>query len=129
LIESIREADIVVNCLGSNPSTIGLLDKSFFFSMKKGSYFITITSNKIYDIKALKEALNKCHLASAATDCGSIDVCNSYDQYYIDLLDNPKILATPHIAARTEVTDKIANDMMIDNIEKYISGTPINLYD
>lgn len=127
LHKTVREGDIVINTLSSNPSTEGLLDYEFFKSMKEGSYFITVTSNKIYDVDALIKALNGNHLAGAASDAGSVIPNDSNDPYYLKLQKHPKILATPHIAARTEASDQIGNDIMIKNVEMWLTGTPINI--
>ena len=127
LLESINSADLVVDTLSSNPTTHGLLDKKFFMSLKKGSYFITVTGQKIYDIDAMIESLDKGILAGAANDSGGIQVGNISDPFYRRLTKHPKILATPHIAYNTDITDRTGNGMMIDNIEAWLKGKPINL--
>lgn len=127
LIESIKDADVVADTLGSNETTQGLLDEEFFNSFKKGSYFITVTSPKIYDAEAMIEALDNNILAGVASDCASIQVGDVNDPFYIKLANHPKVLATPHIAYNTDATDRKASKMMIDNIEAYLEGRAINL--
>ncbi|MDD5342017.1 MAG: NAD(P)-dependent oxidoreductase [Patescibacteria group bacterium] len=127
LINSIEDADIVVDALSLNESTKGLLDRNFFNSFKKGSYFITVTSSEIYDEKAMFGALDKGKLAGIASDCGSIQFGDVHNESYIKYAKHSKVLATPHIAHNTDVTDRVGNKMMIDNIEAYIKGDPINL--
>ncbi|MBN1646064.1 hypothetical protein JW868_03440 [Candidatus Woesearchaeota archaeon] len=127
LIVSIKEADVVVDCLALNDSTKGLLNRDFFQSFKKGSFFITITSTQIYNLDALKEALNQGIIAGAASDAGSAQSGNVRDPKYLTILDHPKILATPHIAYNSDVTKRVCYDMMIDNIEEWLKGKPINL--
>ena len=126
LINSIKDADVVINALSLNQSTVGLLNKDFFNSFKKGAYFITITSSEIYDVEAMLKALDNNILAGIADDCGSIQFADVKDSFYIRFVKHPKILATPHIAHNTDVTDRKANKMMIDNIEAYIKGDLIN---
>lgn len=127
LNSSIKNADVVVNVLSLNESTIGLLNKKFFDSFKKGSYFITVTSSEIYDAEAMLEALDSNILAGVANDCGSIQFGDVGDPFYVNLAKHTKVLATPHIAHNSDVTDRKGNKMMIDNIEAYIKGEPINL--
>lgn len=127
LINSIKDADIVVNTLGYNEGTVGFLNRDFFNSFKKGSYFITVTSSKVYDVEAMINALDSGVLAGVANDCGSIQVGDTYDPFYVRLANHPKILATPHIAYNTDTTDRKASKMMIDNIEAFIKNEPINL--
>ncbi|MDD5253771.1 MAG: NAD(P)-dependent oxidoreductase [Candidatus Nanoarchaeia archaeon] len=127
LIEKSKDADITIDCLSQNPTTEGLLNKKFFKSLKKGSYFITVTGSAIYDVDAMIWALDKGILAGAANDSGGINIGDTKDPFYQKLLKRPKILVTPHIAFNTDVTSKIANDMMIDNVEAWLKGKPINL--
>ena len=72
------------------------------------------------------KALDNNILAGIADDCGSIQFADVKDSFYIRFVKHPKILATPHIAHNTDVTDRKANKMMIDNIEAYIKGDLIN---
>ncbi|MCK5211091.1 hydroxyacid dehydrogenase [Candidatus Parcubacteria bacterium] len=127
LIESVKEADLVINTISTNPSTLGFLNKSFFISLKKGSFFITVTGTKIYDIEGMFEALDQGILAGVANDSGGIQVGDTSDPFFKRLVEHPKVLATPHISYNTDVTDRVASKMMIDNIEAWINGNPINL--
>jgi len=127
LLDSIKEADIVVDALALNQETTGLLDKKFFNSFKNGTYFVTVTGQQIYDIEAMLKSLDNNILAGVGIDCGSIQVGNAADPLYIRLSQYPKILATPHIAYNTDVTDRQTSKMMIDNVEAYLSGKPMNL--
>ncbi len=127
LMKSVKNADLIFNCLSRNPTTENILDKEFFASLKKGSYFISATTEKIYDIKALFEALENGTLKGAGIDAGDIKICDTTDNYYKKILAHPKILATPHIAFHTDVTARVANNMMIDNIEAWLKGKPINI--
>ncbi len=127
LLDSIKNADIVVDALALNQETTGLLNKKFFSSFKKGAYFVTVTGQQIYDIEAMLESLDNNILAGVGIDCGSIQVGNVADPLYIRLSQYPKVLVTPHIAYNTDVTDRQASNMMIDNVKAYLNGEPINL--
>ena len=124
--DDMANADVVINCLSQNPTTEKLLGGKFFSSFKNGSYFISVTSNRIYDAEALLSLLGK-NIAGAAIDAGDARPGDTNDDFYRKLLENGKVLATPHIAFNTDVAARVANDMMIDNIEAYIKGNPINL--
>lgn len=126
LFETTAHADIIVNCLSLNPETKGLLDASFFSQMKLNSVFISISYSETYDTKALINSLGK-NVSGAALDFGDIQVGNSNDIEYQRISQHPLIFATPHIAFNTDVTTQKTNDMVIANIEAYLSGKPINL--
>jgi glycerate dehydrogenase len=127
LIESVKDADYIVNTLSINDSTKGILDRNFFKSIKKGSYFISIAVQDTYDSDAMIEALDNGTLAGAADDCGGSPLGEVNDPFYQKLLKHPKILVTSHVAALSDLAVLISNDMMIDNIEAWINKKPINI--
>jgi phosphoglycerate dehydrogenase-like enzyme len=127
IFEKINNSDVVINTLSCNETTIGLLNKQFFDSFKGKTCFITVSSSKIYDYEAMLSALENGKLAGIADDCASILPGNFDDPYYQKLINIPKVLATPHIAYLSDVSTKLTNDMMIDNVEAWIGGKPINL--
>src|SRR5688572_16409043 len=46
LINAVKQADIVIDTLSSNPSTTGLLDEGFFNNLKQGAYFVSVTRSE-----------------------------------------------------------------------------------
>lgn len=127
LFTSVKDADVIVDTLSSNQSTQKLLDQAFFLSLKKGSYFITVTRAEVVDEEAMLAALDSGILAGVATDCGGILVGDTDDPLYQKMLAHPKVYATPHIAYSATKSFKLGNDIMIDNVEAYINGKPRNL--
>lgn len=127
LLESIKDADIIVDALALNQDTTGMLDRDFFNSFKPGAYFVTVTSSQIYDQEAMFEALDSKILGGVGIDCGSIQVGDVKDPLFIRMAKHSRVLATPHIAYNTDVTNYQSGKMMIDNIKAYIKGRPINL--
>lgn len=123
----IKDADVVVDTLSTNPSTRGLLNDSFFQSMKQGSYFITVTGPEIVDYDAMLRALDEGILAAAASDCGSILVGDTDNPLYKKLLKHPKVLVTPHISYNSQKSMEIGANIMIDNVEAWIKGKPQNI--
>ncbi len=119
LTDKTRDADIVIDCLGLNETTKGLLGKEFFSHLKKGSYFISITSRDIYSLEGLFGALDDGTLKGAALDGGNIPFGDANDPTYRALL-RPGLLVTPHIGFITDVTKQVSNDMMIENVEKWV---------
>jgi phosphoglycerate dehydrogenase-like enzyme len=126
LLSCVKDVDVVANCLRYEPSTEGLLEKNFFSIFKKGSYFISIAALKTFDVAALKDSLGK-NIAGAAIDAGDIGVGDTSNPAYRELLKSDRSFTTPHIAFWTDVTARTSNDIMIDNVEAYLKGSPINL--
>jgi phosphoglycerate dehydrogenase-like enzyme len=127
LLDSVQDADVIVDTLSSNKSTEKLLDKDFFKSLKKGSYFITVTREEVADQDAMLQALDDGILAGVATDCGGVLVGDTEDALYKKMLAHPKVFATAHIAYSATKSFKLGNDIMIDNVEAFIKGKPQNL--
>jgi len=127
LNKKVRGKLVIVNCLSTNKTSLGILDNNFFNSLDKNSYFISVSSNEIYDLEAMLEALDNGILSGVAIDDGTMNVGNTSDPYYQRLLQHPKILATPHIAYNSDISNKEGNRIMIENIEAYLVNKPINL--
>lgn len=124
---AVTNADAVVDALSENPTSHKLLNDDFFAAMKPGSIFVTVSRSAVLDEDALLHHINNGHLAGAASDCGGILVGDTDDPLYNKLLHHPRILVTPHIAYSTEMSVRIGVDVMIDNVEAYINGSPQNL--
>ncbi len=127
LNKKIKGKNIIVNCLSTNKTTAGILDKEFFNSLEKNSFFISVGGKEIYDSEAMFKALDDNILSGAAIDEGAMNAGNTSDPYYQRLLEHSKILVTPHIAYNSDISNKEGNRIMIDNIEAYLAGKPINL--
>jgi phosphoglycerate dehydrogenase-like enzyme len=126
LYASVKDADVVVDTVSSNPSTSKLLDSEFFAAMKQGSYFVSVTRSEITDEDAMLNALDCGKLAGAASDCGGILVGDTEDPLYQKLLNHPKVLVTPHVSYNSEMSRKMGVDIMIDNVEAWLKGEPQN---
>lgn len=128
LLNTVKNADVIVDALSSNPSTKGLLNKEFFASVKKGAVFISVTVDTIVDIDAMLSALDHGQLSFVAHDVMNAKPGDTTDVLYEKLRNHPRVNATPHISAFNDVTTKIGNDMMIDNVEAWLKGKPINVF-
>jgi phosphoglycerate dehydrogenase-like enzyme len=127
LNEKIKDKSVIVNCLSTNKTSIGILDEEFFNSLEKNAYFISVSSKEVYNPEAMLKALDDGILSGAAIDEGTMNVGNTGDLYYQRLLKHPKILVTPHIAYNSDISNREGNRIMIDNIEAYLANKPINL--
>lgn len=126
LIKAIKQADVLYSALTFSDETKGLLGEKEFKAMKKGSYFVTTSHNKIYNHEALLKALDS-NLSGAAIDLEGIDMGNYKADVYLKLKNHSKILLTPHVAFNTDYALMRGNDIMIDNIEAFVKGKPINI--
>lgn len=127
LLQMIEGADMVINCLPANKDTIGLLDTKFFQGMKSGSFFASVARSQTYDIDALIAGLDTGLIAGALDDAGDAPVGDAGNTLYQKLQNHSKILVTPHIAWNSESETRKANDIMIDNVEAWLSKRPQNI--
>lgn len=122
----LQKADVLYSALPLSEETKNLLGEKEFKVMKQGSYFVTTSHNKIYDHAALLDALN-ANLVGAAIDLEGTDTGDYNAEAYRSLRANQKILLTPHIAYKTDYALMRGKDIMIDNIEAFVKGNPINI--
>ena len=97
-----------------------------FNVLRKGAYFVTTSHHQIYNQDVLLKSLDK-NLAGAAIDLEGTDSGNYKSEAFIKLKNHPKILLSPHVAYKTDYALMRGNDIMIDNIEAFVKGKPINL--
>lgn len=128
LIKSVKDADIVVDALSTNPSTKGLLNRKFFQSLKMGTIFVSVTTSTIEDFDAMFEALDEGRLSFMAHDVADAKPGDASNNLYKKLRKHPKVYTTPHIAGFSDATTKVGNDMMIDNVEAWLKGKPIHVF-
>lgn len=120
LIEKAKDANVIVDTLAANSETEKIYNKDFFQALKRGTYFVTVTGDRLWDIDAMLEALDQGILAGVATDVGNIQVGTVDNPIYQRFANHPKVYATPHIAYNSDRGDMVCNDMMIDNIETWL---------
>jgi len=122
----LKNSDVIYCALPLSEETKGFLDEGEFELMKKGSYFVTTSHNLIYNHDALLKALDN-NLAGAAMDLEGTNTGDYTSDVYAKFKNHPKILVTPHIAYKTDYAIKRGYDIMIDNIEAFIKGRPMNI--
>lgn len=124
---ALKPADVVYCALPLSEETRNILGEKQFAAMKKGAYFVTTSHNKIYDHDALLKALDNGHLAGAAMDAEGTNIGDYNSELYQKFGKHPKVLLTPHVGSKSDYAIKRGYDMMIDNVEAFVKGKPINL--
>ncbi|HUS25972.1 MAG TPA: NAD(P)-dependent oxidoreductase [Nevskiaceae bacterium] len=127
VVAKVGQADVVVNALNCNPSSKNLLDAEFFPKMKQGSYYVTFSRPYTYDIDGLIAAIDAGTIAGAGIDCDPEPLFDVSNDFYKKCLSNEKILVTPHVAGVTKQAAANGLEIMVQNVEAYVSGTPRNI--
>lgn len=107
LDELFTRADLISLHLPLTESTVNLLDEQAFTTMKDGVCLVCTARGGIINEEALLNNLRNGKVAGAA-----LDVFNSEPSENFDLINNPNLIATPHIGAQThEAQTRAAQDI------------------
>lgn len=120
--ELLKKSDIVTLHCPLNAQSEGLMDKSAFSKMKKGSFLINTARGAIVDEFALRDALESGHLGGAG-----IDVLNTEPMKPdCPLFKTKNCFITPHISWAGYETRLRLMKIVEDNISSFLNGTPKN---
>lgn len=98
--ELLKTSDVVQVCTSLTPSTRGLLGPSEFRLMRPHAIVVNTARGAIVDHVALAVALREERLSGYAADVWQVEPPVDDDE----LLSDPRVMVTPHVAAFTDVT-------------------------
>ena len=110
--ELITQSDVLSINIPATPENKHMFNKDLFAAMKPGSYLVNASRGSIVDSDALAAALNSGHLAGAALDVIDGEPAKSDNP----LLNNPKVLLTPHVAYLSQFTQKAYITVQAQNV-------------
>ncbi len=119
----LQEADFISLHCPLTEETEALINTESLSKMKTGAYLINTSRGPVIDEQAVADALNSGKLAGAAMDVVSAEPIKADNP----LLGAKNCLITPHFAwAPLEARSRLMNTLL-DNIEAYLKGKPINV--
>lgn len=104
-------------------STKGIINKNTIAKMKDGVMIINNSRGPLIVEEDLAEALNMGKVAGAALDVVATEPIRSDNL----LLTAKNCIITPHISWAPIESRKRLMDIAVDNLEKFLSGNPINV--
>ena len=118
-----RECDVVSLHCPLTPATQGLVNDERLQLMKPTAILINTARGPLVDEEALADALNQGKLAAAGLDVLSQEPPKA---------DNPLLTArncylTPHIAWGSTAARQRLMQILVDNIQSFLSGHPVNV--
>ena len=116
--ELIKESDVLSINIPATPENKHMFNKDLFAAMKPGSYLVNASRGSIVDSDALAAALNSGHLAGAALDVIDGEPAKSDNP----LLNNPKVLLTPHVAYLSQFTQKAYITVQAQNVIDFFNA-------
>ena len=117
----LAESDVVVLATPLTPETRGLIGERELRAMKPGSYLINIARGGVVDEPALIRALQDGHLGGAGLDVFAQEPLPAESP----LWDLPNVIVTPHVAASSERYMSRVEDLICDNLRRYLDGRPL----
>lgn len=107
------KADIVVCCLSLNSETVGIVNRSFISSMRKGALLVNIARGGLLDYESVYDSLQTGHLGGLGIDVAWKEPHDPDDP----ILKFNNVLITPHVAGVTEHSyrsmSKVVGDVAI----------------
>lgn len=133
LEELFERSDYITVHTPMNEQTRGLLNKETLAQCKEGVRIINCARGGIVDEQALFEALESGHVAGAALDVYSEEPPG---EELRPLIEHPRVIATPHIAASTgeaqrkvaeQITDQVINALQGGSVQSPVNSVAIKM--
>ncbi|MGV0985893.1 MAG: D-2-hydroxyacid dehydrogenase [Limnohabitans sp.] len=124
--EVLKEADILTLHCPLNANTRNMIGAAEFAQMARKPLLINTGRGGLVDEAAAGPALQAGHISGAAFDVTSVEPPPA-NHPFMALLDRPDFILTPHVAwASAEAIQALA-DQLIDNVEAFVRGAPVNV--
>ena len=124
LEEVMAQSDIVSLHVPATAQTKGLISAEMIARMKPGALLINTARGPVVDSAALADALKAGRIAGAGIDVFETEPPIPEDH---PLCSAPNTLLTPHVAFATEESMVLRANMVFENVQLYLNGTPRNV--
>ncbi|QGU96011.1 D-2-hydroxyacid dehydrogenase [Clostridium bovifaecis] len=122
LEELLKNSDFVSLHCPLTPNTKYIIDKDRLTMMKPSAFIINTSRGALINEKALIEALHEGKIAGAALDVQDPEP----PELTNPLFEMDNVILTPHIGWKCIESRQRLIDLLADNIDAFIKGTPIN---
>ena len=117
LRDALAAADNVVLAIDYNTSMKNMFDASLLAAIKRGAYLVNIARGGLIDPDALTAALRSGALAGAGLDVFWHEPVDPHHPVFTQ-----NVIATPHVAGLTDLTEAGSNDAVRANLARYQRG-------
>lgn len=121
----LKQSDILTLHCPLNANTRNMIGAPEFAQMARKPLLINTGRGGLVDEAAVGPALKAGQIAGAAFDVTSVEP-PPIDHPFMALLDRPDFILTPHVAWASAQAIQALADQLIDNIEAFVAGTPVN---
>lgn len=120
-LEALGNTDVVVLCLPQTKHTVNLVDEKFLAALKPTSILINIGRGSAIDDAALLKSLDAGRPEHALLDVFRVEPLPPEHPYWT----HPRVTVTAHTSAVTTNWDTRLDELIIDNIGRYLTGQPL----
>jgi glycerate dehydrogenase len=124
--EVLRQSDIITLHCPLLPSTRNMIAAPEFAQMQRRPLLINTARGGLVDEHALGDALRQGRISGAGFDVVTTEPPPP-DHPFMQLLDLPNFILTPHVAWSSREAIQALADQLTENIELFWRGTPRNL--
>ena len=123
--EVLELSDVITLHCPLTPATRNLIGAEEFAAMKRRPLLINTARGGLVDELAIAAALDNGQISGAGFDVATVEPPGT-DHPLMKLVDRPNFILTPHVAwASAEAIQAVA-DQLIENIEAFQRGAPVN---
>lgn len=118
LPQLLKRAEYLFICVPLTAETTNMINEQELSLLPKGSFVLNAARGPIINKEALMKALSSGHLGGVALDVYWKEPPDPKDP----ILDYSNVLATPHIAGVTDVSNQGIGVQVVENIRRVMSG-------
>ncbi len=123
LEEVLEQSDVICLHCPLTPETEGIINRKTIEKMKTGVILINNSRGPLIVEEDLAEALKTGKVAAAAVDVASTEPIWEDNP----LMTAPNCIITPHISWASRESRKRLMDIAVENLAKFMAGTPVNV--
>lgn len=120
----LREADVLSLHCPLTEATRGLIGAAELAAMKASAILVNTARGGLLDEQALADALRAGRIAGAGLDVLSSEPPRDGNPLLAP--DIPNLIVTPHVAWASQQAMQALADQVVDNIEAFVAGAPVN---
>jgi glycerate dehydrogenase len=124
--EVLARSDVITLHCPLRPATRNMIGTPEFALMQRRPLLINTARGGLVDESAVGPALDAGRIAGAGFDVTSVEPPPA-DHPFMALLDRPDFILTPHVAWASDEAVQALADQLVDNIEAFVRGAPVNL--
>lgn len=119
-------SDVITLHCPLTPETRGMIDAAAFARMKKRPILINTARGGLIVEEDLEAALDAGQVSAAGLDV-TLPEPPPPDSAFMRLARRANVLCTPHVAWASTEAQQALVDQLIDNVESFVAGHPVNV--